>query len=793
MKPQSISEEQIERNQQLRLDDKSISIYKREMIDALKLSFPALYTSEIEEAVNYSIMKRFYNAPAVLDNNYEKKKQDTTLYAVLNYIIEREPIITVSGVMFKKHGSCPNPYVDLIQEFLRQRGEYKTEMFKYPKGSEQYEKYNILQSSEKVSANAIYGASGNNTSIFYNLYVAQSITMQGQNCISSAIMLFESLMANNVKFGSLNECVQYINNIRREPRYTNDYDIIDEDITVQECFYQIVSTFGFYYIPDDKDLMIIWDMLNKMSQQDINRIFYKNNLFWFFENKAVMNALIDVLQILDKPFLDPNSPPFIDSRIINPDETVTVKYNTGEVDIEGHPILDKCDFTNTSSHPVIIEKGNVYPDIPGEVIGVGIEDYISRVYNLIKEWVYYDKQYMDRLDRAENMYRSVSVLTDTDSCFISFDGWYRFVLGKTYNIPMKIKEIDTDANTGETESALKTSYDYNFYTDEIVELEEAIRPDTVGPGVGYRCSIINILAYTMGKLAIDYMSKYSNNSNSLVTVDGKIRKSYFILKNEFQLKRALVTDNKKNYCSYQERQEASIIPKEKALDIKGMPIRKVGIPETTKRAIENILMDQILDADEISLIDIVKQLAVLEKQIYNSVMAGEKEFFKPVRIKSSAAYDDPMRQFGIKASVVYNMIKDPDMDPIDLTERNSILIIEVLINDETVEQIKDTFPYQYQKIKELLASDILKKKTDDEDSVYDDNGNLVSNTTKSSRSQKVEIKKVAIPETEKTPEWIKPFINFTDIISANISSFPCEALGISVNKAHVNYTNIVKF
>lgn len=155
MKPQSISEEQIERNQQLRLDDKSISIYKREMIDALKLSFPALYTSEIEEAVNYSIMKRFYNVSAVLDNNYEKKKQDTTLYAVLNYIIEREPIITVSGVMFKKHGSCPNPYVDLIQEFLRQRGEYKTEMFKYPKGSEQYEKYNILQSSEKVSANAM--------------------------------------------------------------------------------------------------------------------------------------------------------------------------------------------------------------------------------------------------------------------------------------------------------------------------------------------------------------------------------------------------------------------------------------------------------------------------------------------------------------------------------------------------------------------------------------------------------------------------------------------------------------
>ena len=137
------------------LNGTSTQIYKKEMLDALKLSFPGMYESELIEAINYSIAKRSKDTNVVLDNNYEKKEQKTTLYAVLNYIIEREPIITVSGVMFKKHGTCLNPYVDLIQEFLSSRGIYKKEMFKYPKGSEQFEKYNILQGSEKVSSNAM--------------------------------------------------------------------------------------------------------------------------------------------------------------------------------------------------------------------------------------------------------------------------------------------------------------------------------------------------------------------------------------------------------------------------------------------------------------------------------------------------------------------------------------------------------------------------------------------------------------------------------------------------------------
>lgn len=530
--------------------------------------------------------------------------------------------------------------------------------------------------------------------------------MQGRSAISSAIMLFEATMANNVKFGSLNECIMFINNIRRENRNYADNIILDRNATVEECFFQLVSTFGFYYIPTEKDLMIIWDIINQLSQNDINRIFYKNNLFNFMENKYVFNSLINILSSLDTPFIDPNKAP---------DE---------------------------------------------------IKDCLGEFYELIKEFVYYDKQYMDRIDRAGNMYRSVSVLTDTDSCFISFDGWYRFILDKSASIPMKIKEIEINEDNGEVSKADTIRYDYDFYKDEIIELEQDIRPNIIGPSVGYRCSIINILAHIMGKLAIDYMNKYSRNSNSTIRYDGSERVSFFILKNEFQLKRALVTDNKKNYCSYQERQEGSIIPAEKALDIKGMPITKVGLPENTKARLKQILFDDVLNVEgDVSQIQIIKQLAVLEKQIFQSIMAGDKEYFKPVRIKSIHGYDDPMGQYGIKASVAYNELRDLDHEPIDLTQRNSILVAKVNINEKNAELVKESFPYQYNKIIELLKTkDFIKG-----------------------------ITKISLPETENVPEWMKVFINYKEIINDNLSTFPCEALGIDrKDNGNVNYTNIIK-
>lgn len=128
--------------------DKSISLrqYKDTMKRVVRLYYPNASDQELEPAINYSINKRYKEYDVKIENNYNKRETNMTLLELTDYINSREPIVTAAGVMFKRHGTVPNPMAKVIQGFLDARSEHKKMMFKFPKGSEEYEKYNLLQS-----------------------------------------------------------------------------------------------------------------------------------------------------------------------------------------------------------------------------------------------------------------------------------------------------------------------------------------------------------------------------------------------------------------------------------------------------------------------------------------------------------------------------------------------------------------------------------------------------------------------------------------------------------------------
>ena len=206
-----------------------------------------------------------------------------------------------------------------------------------------------------------------------------------------------------------------------------------------------------------------------------------------------------------------------------------------------------------------------------------------------------------------------------------------------------------------------------------------------------------------------------------------------------------------------------MIPSEVSLDVKGLPMNKSTLNKETRRRLKEILYEDILNSDTVDQIQVLKSLGKFEKDIYDSLASGNKEYYIPKRIKSIHSYSDPTRIQGIMAAEVYNRLRTSDMEPIDLEQINSIDVVKVNITEKNIESQKEKNPEIYNKLVNLFKDPLF--------------------------SNKKSITSIAIPINEKVPDWLLDFIDYNTIINNNIV-FPIESLGIYEGKS--NYTNIVK-
>ena len=669
--------------------------------------------------LDYSINKRFKDTPIQVQNTYKNTTKNTTLLQMANYIMEREPIVTAHGTMFKKHGTVPNPMLTVVQQFLDARSQHKKAMFKYPKGSEEFEKYNLLQQLDKIDVNGLYGTLGMYTSLIFNINVSTSITSQGRALISSATMMMESFLSGSVQFGSLDEVLVFIDHVKREKRTYNDSLILDGPVSIEDCFAKIVMSCGYRWIPDDSDLDVIWQVINNLGQEDLNRVYYKNNLYEFLSNNSMKKAIKLIMKTLKRPF-----------------------FNSLECPEEIEPMVHEFAY-------------------------------------ILKEYVYYDKMIIDRIDRCDTMKKSVIMVSDTDSCIVSLDAWYRFALDLVKDEDLQIPKTDPQEvihfmkkdEFGDFEDPdqmcpiyfEEPDEDFDFYNDEIIQKQHLTEPFVMLKQDWLRYSIINVMAYCLDILINDYMEKFTINNHSY----SEDRKCKILMKNEFTFLRILMTLVKKHYASLQAVQEGNIVPEDKQLDAKGIEcFAKSTVAKSTRDALSNILLEDILRADTIDQLKIIKDLAILEKKIIDSIHNGSTEYYKPVTIKSISTYKDPMRIQGVKASVVWNALKAGDLEGINLDERNSIWVVKCDLNLKNVDDLLGKYGDLRDKAVELLNMKEFGGKID----------------------------AVAIPIDTEIPEWVKDIVNYKSIVNDNIGGFPIESIGIQrMGNRNINYTNIIQF
>lgn len=274
----------------------------------------------------------------------------------------------------------------------------------------------------------------------------------------------------------------------------------------------------------------------------------------------------------------------------------------------------------------------------------------------------------------------------------------------------------------------------------------------------------------------------------------------------------MVPHAKKNYASLVETQEGNKVPEDEQLDVKGIEaIHKSSKPLSTRKALKKILLEDILKTPVIDQLRFIKDIAIFEKQIMDSVKSGSKEYYKPVTIKSMSAYDDPLRIQGIKASIAWNMIKPSEAEGINLEERNAVNIAKVKINKAMVDKIRDDFPDIYQNMIDALNNEVFKEyinipKTNKKFTELV--AKVKANDPETCSMYKIEVEKgevklkklvgssinaVALPLDVKLPEWLEPFIDYDSIIADNLNGFPYESIGIQrLENNSISYSNIVQ-
>ena len=269
------------------------------MRDSIKLVYPDIPENELYEML-YNIIDNNIKVPiATLDNNYTKTQREVDVLTLMQWVKDNQFIIAGNGTIFKNHSQQYNPAIHFLMGVKDSRDSIKSAMKKKDPKSYEYAMDDMGQLNEKLIMNSEYGAAGSPITYFFNLYCAVSTTATGQSMISTAMCTFEDFLSDNVKFIDFDDCSKYITNILNEP-FNGDMSLV-EDKKAHEVFERLKNKFLDYNYP-------LFSMLLNMDQDNLNRIYYKNNLYEFARQPKVKKLLFKITDEVDL-FLDPNKPP----------------------------------------------------------------------------------------------------------------------------------------------------------------------------------------------------------------------------------------------------------------------------------------------------------------------------------------------------------------------------------------------------------------------------------------------------------------------------------------------------
>mgnify|MGYP004647036503 CR=1 FL=1 len=383
----------------MKANSKFLNKYIKQMTDVMLQMNPSWNKDDVKKIVFEMVKEQTQNPVVTLDNNYTGESRETTLLSVLDWTLDRDPIICGNATFYKNQHEAINPIAKMLEDFLSQRKAYKKLMFKVEDStSPEYKDLDRSQANEKINCNSYYGASGAPSSAFYSLWSGPATTHSAQQVISTAETLFEGFIADNYYFLNLTECIEWIRTVIKP--FVKGDETVDDFIQFRSLYDVRDRLYKKILQPEENDLKILEDFLSVYDDQQLSVLYYKNNLLEFIGDHDEIQLLIleifDGVENLD--YYDKNDDGWF--------QKIPSKFQDQFV---GKTVKDWNKFVNMQ---YFMDPNDVPESIANPLYE--LKEYLMR-------YIYCRYLSVDRIYRLRNFKRKVVTVIDTDSNILSLD------------------------------------------------------------------------------------------------------------------------------------------------------------------------------------------------------------------------------------------------------------------------------------------------------------------------------------------------------------------------------------
>lgn len=236
-----------------------------------------------------------------------------------------------------------------------------------------------------------------------------------------------------------------------------------------------------------------------------------------------------------------------------------------------------------------------------------IQDDLMFIWEYCDEFVFYNHSYSEQINRLKHDVRSTVILIDTDSNVINIKPWVDW----------------TRDNLWDKSTTTMDETDKQF------------------------CSV-NILAFLVTKMARELLDRYAEDCHVLKKYQSRLN-----TKNEFYFSKILLANVKKRYIANIKLKEGKQVNK---IELKGHDFKKAGSSADIEQDLMTIIKKNIINHPLIDVVQIMTDVAKLERKIRNSIKNRERTYLVRMNCKVAKVYADPYSEGAFTGPLLWNVV-----------------------------------------------------------------------------------------------------------------------------------------